>query len=519
MDKESGSLAFNWVCLLAGWVLQGFVVTCSGQEADLVRVQFESPSLAGMSFVLSEEWPLSGTRVPLMVGRVGEDETIEMAWSDDGQLHLLTLECGGAVWSIPVCGESPSGDTLLVPERGGGPFSSRRGAIKNGPNDEPRVATSVDAFMRDLEGLRVRWGVEFQRSRLMDTGHDREHVALVLGGPIDGSGEVSSEVDSIMAVLQTELTLALEQHSKGMPESVQSHLRAVGLSLQIELDPDSLAAFKESWATGPAPRPSDAAALERFKLGASLFARTEAFSDDQLLSHKKALNEADFEALIETTGAWWGGPDADKTAAWFLNRLGGDAFGVKSSGQPFALRQWPSGWTYGLDRLQEHPTYGEEFELWWANEIREPSLPGEWRLFNVREELVHLKDVVGSGPAVWMWLDASAPSTTIQLRVLEQMLASRDGRKLSRNWQWIVADAGSDFEAFEALFKAVADRSGGLSKMPFDMVFAGGDAQWTRAFDVHSLPAMRHHGRDLTPISGRVPLPGPDLMRWLSKGP
>ena len=115
MDKESGSLAFNWVCLLAGWVLQGFVVTCSGQEADFVRVQFESPSLAGMSFVLSEEWPLSGTRVPLMVGRVGEDETIEMAWSDDGQLHLLTLECGGAVWSIPVCGESPSGDTLLVP--------------------------------------------------------------------------------------------------------------------------------------------------------------------------------------------------------------------------------------------------------------------------------------------------------------------------------------------------------------------------------------------------------------------
>ena len=519
MDKESGSLTFNWVCLLACWVLQALALTCTGQDSNVVRMQFEAPSLAGMSFLLSEEWPLSGTRVPLMAGRVGQDETVELAWPDDGELHLLTLECAGAFWSIPVCGESPSGDTLLVPTRGRGPFSSRPGAIKKGPNDEACAAMRVEAFMGDLEGLRARWGVEFQRSMLMDTGHDREHAALVLGGAIDDSGEVFSEADSMMAVLETELKLAIELHSKAMPEPVQSHLKALGLSLQIELNTDSLAAFKKSWASGPAPRPSDVAALERFKLGASLFARTEAFSDDQLLAHQKALSEADFEALIQTTGLWWEGPDADKTAAWFLNRLGGDAFGVKSSGQPFALRQWPSGWADCLDRLQEHPTYGQEFKLWWADETREPSLPGEWRLFNVREELVDLKDVVGSGPAVWMWLDASAPSTTIQLRVLEQMLASRDGRKLSRNWQWIVADAGSDFEAFEALFKAVADRSGGLSKMPFEMVFAGGDAQWTRAFDVHSLPAMRHHGRDLTPISGSVPLPGPDLMRWLSKGP
>ena len=92
----------------------------------------------------------------------------------------------------------------------------------------------------------------------------------------------------------------------------------------------------------------------------------------------------------------------------------------------------------------------------------------------MHQNLVDIESVVGSGPALWLWLDASAPSTTVQLQVLERMLADPASQRVVRGMTWVVADAGTDFEAFERLTQHLAERYGGLNRMPFELLHTGG---------------------------------------------
>ena len=130
---------------------------------------------------------------------------------------------------------------------------------------------------------------------------------------------------------------------------------------------------------------------------------------------------------------------------------------------------------------------------------------------------MRLDDVVGSGPALWLWIDASAPSTTVQLQVLERMI--REMRNAPRDFTWVVADAGSNWSAFLRLFEEAVGRAGGVKRMPFEMVHTGGDIRWTRAFGLSTLPSVRHHGTGLKPTPRDLPLPGPALSGWLARRP
>ena len=68
-----------------------------------------------------------------------------------------------------------------------------------------------------------------------------------------------------------------------------------------------------------------------------------------------------------------------------------------------------------------------------------------------------IEDVVGSGPALWLWMDASAPSTTVQLQVLERII--RPGvRNAPRDFTWVVADAGHGLARLSAPVHTASDR-------------------------------------------------------------
>ena len=70
-------------------------------------------------------------------------------------------------------------------------------------------------------------------------------------------------------------------------------------------------------------------------------------------------------------------------------------------------------------------------------------------------------------PVAWLWIDASAPTTVLQLQVLERMMTStegpgRRGKAPFKDLKWIVVDAGQDWAAFEQLIRTAAARHGGL---------------------------------------------------------
>lgn len=172
-----------------------------------------------------------------------------------------------------------------------------------------------------------------------------------------------------------------------------------------------------------------------------------------------------------------------------------------------------------MDALKEHPVYGEEAALWWASIQPTVQLPKDLRAMNAGSALVSLEDIVGSGPAMWLWLDASSPSTTVQLSVLDQMMASQESKRWQKGWTWVVVDAGNDWEAFQRLNRQAIARYGSLSRMPYLLIHTAGDVRWTEAFEVSALPCMRRHGPDRKPFVEWTPLPGPELSRLLSKRP
>jgi len=170
-----------------------------------------------------------------------------------------------------------------------------------------------------------------------------------------------------------------------------------------------------------------------------------------------------------------------------------------------------------LEALAGRPTSAKEVAVLRAGWQTPQALPSTLRCFDQAEELVRLEDVVGSGPALWLWIDASAPSTTVQLQVLERMIGEM--RNAPRDFTWVVADAGSNWSAFLRLFEESVGRAGGVKRMPFEMVHTGGDVRWTRAFGLSTLPSVRHHGANLKPTPRDLPLPGPELSGWLAKRP
>ena len=128
-----------------------------------------------------------------------------------------------------------------------------------------------------------------------------------------------------------------------------------------------------------------------------------------------------------------------------------------------------------------------------------------------------LEEVSGSGPSLWLWIDAGAPSTLLQIQVLERMLADAGVRRrglLPRDLQWIVVDAGTDWEAYQRLVREVAERHGGLSKVPYTLLHTGGDLRWTETFGLSTLPAVRHVAPRLQPTQEEPPLPGPDPVSY-----
>ena len=93
----------------------------------------------------------------------------------------------------------------------------------------------------------------------------------------------------------------------------------------------------------------------------------------------------------------------------------------------------------------------------------------------------------------------------------------RRGPSVSRDLKWVVADVGQDWTAFEQLIRDAAARHGGLQKLPYTMLHTGGDVRWTEAFELQTLPAMRHSGPGLVPTPEAPPMPGPALIGWLAK--
>lgn len=511
---KSTPFGCRWTALFLGV----FVWSLAGRsQGDSLQLILSGSGLEGKPFLFSETQLLSGTEVDFASGFVSLEGQLELTWPDDGLLHLFKLRCNGVEWSVPVCGPEKEEQRLLVTQRGSGPFAARPGEFMLGASEGTK-ASRMGRFSEKLEEVRALWAVEFQRSMLWGNGAN-VGAAEVLGAAIDENSGPQPSADSVRMALVFSLKEVLHEQSKGQPEPVVNYMAALANSVELELNADRLLSFQDHWRSASAPDPRNVSSVLNFTTGLALFAREEALPVAAALAYSQALHTGNFDSLVSSTATWWGQLDADKTAAWLLFRLGRDAFGAKKPGRPFSSRSWSPAWAACMQNMSVHPKYGLEFQTWLDNEQALSVLPGALRAFNAAENLVRLEDVVGSGPAVWMWLDAGAPSTTVQLQVLEQLLASKEGRKWQRNMQWVVADAGSDIEAFQRLIRRTAKRCGGLSKMPFLMLHTGADLRWTRAFDLSSLPAMRMHQPDLIPMPDHVPLPGPELMLWLAKLP
>ena len=210
------------------------------------------------------------------------------------------------------------------------------------------------------------------------------------------------------------------------------------------------------------------------------------------------------------------------TAAWFLARLGDGEFGHAAPRRFGRGRPLPPSMAALLDELKDPPLLGTTAVRLAAHFAAPGPLPEMLRAFRGNGDLVDIVEVAGGGPVLWLWVDASAPSTIVQLQVLERLIREEGGRgrkgaQLPRDLQWIVVDAGGDAAAFERLVREAGNRNGGLSRVPYTLLNTGSDIRWTEAFDIRSLPVTRHTGPDLAPTPQEPPLPGPSLIVWLAK--
>ena len=490
-----------------------------GLRAQDVEWEAEVVGMAGRPYQWNEVMPLTGVAVSRAVGTIGMDDRVVLSWPDDGRMHLCELHCAGVVWTLPLCGPLPADHRLVPPKSGGAPFTARPGAVAAPPSVDPGLPLAM-AALRDAVGeVEAGLEAELQRSLLWNGAARRGGEAEALGQAIGEPNGASENADSLRQALVAELQSLADRHAAGQPPAAVAWMQAAVLGPCLDAD----AALRETewmaWQNTPAPDPTDAAAVRRFVEGALRFATVAALPDSTVEVYARGVATGDWAALTAASAGWWGGPDEDKTAAWCAHRLGQDAFGMRRSGRPFAGRAWPSGWMALLDELESHPMYGAEVAAWRQSDAPLAQLPKSLRAFDATENLVDLESVVGSGPALWLWMDASAPSTTVPLQVLERMLADPKLQRVVRGMEWVVADVGTDWEAFQRLTLAVVKRYGGLSRVPFRMVHVGGDVRWTQAFELSALPAVRVHGPDRVPVAAEWPLPGPELSRRLAKRP
>ena len=501
--------------LLWGWLALMPVVTV----AQEVRHEMEVTGMEGRAYRWSEVLPLTGVAVPVDSGSVTLEGRVTLRWPDDGRVHTYRLECAGVEWTLPVCGPAQEGHRLVSPTAAGAPFSARPGAVLAEVGAAPwlpLVSAELDAAIEEIEaGLEVEW----QRALLWGTSARRGGESEALGSAIESGPAEAVAADSLRVAWMAALTALEDTALEGQPALVRSWLAVRLNAVRTEVDSEAREAAHRAWQAMPAPDPTDPAAVQQFAEGADRFATVVALPDTLAEAYARGLGLADWESLVEAGAGWWGQPDADKTAAWCAHRLGRDAFGVRRPGVPFAARSWTPAWQDLLQRLEGHSLYGAEIGAWLRADAPAQALPKRLRAMDVAQSPVAMEDIVGSGPAVWLWLDAGAPSTTVQLQVLERMMADPMAKRWPRGLQWVVADAGTDWPAFQALVRQLAERFGGLSRLPFTLVHTGGDLRWTQAFELAALPAVRHHGANGIPVAAEPPLPGPELSRWLAKRP
>jgi len=510
---------------LSVWLCLGFL-TAAGQEN---RAQFLLEGWENRPYRLSEYHPLSATRSVLFEGQVDVNGRVDFSWPDDGEIHFLELECSGVVWSLPARGGLSGGVELQIPEPGQAPFTSRPGGVLwDGQTDPwtPILLAQADALVAEYE---ERMAADIQQSLLWgaSSSERKNRTGEILGTSI-GSNSISVDQDSLRLIRTAAFSAAWDSLRTGIPSGVERrYIDVQRWQILAELDSDSLMAFRSAWEQAGAPSPDDASEVALFRLGLDRFTSLEGLSREDRAALGRAWGRGDLDSLVAVTAQWWGGRNEDMTVAWLLARLGDGGLGFAAPTRFIRGQSLPASMLGLLQHLIGYPKLGRAAERL-ARRFELPgALPKALRAFSGNGDLVRLDELTGSGPAVWLWVDASAPSTVVQLQVLERMIqdARRSGRRsgsgpsLPRGLEWIVVDAGMDWNAFEHMVQDAGMRNGGLSRMPYRMVHTGGDIRWSEAFELESLPVVRHNGPDGVPIRAQLPLPGPSLIGWLAKRP
>ena len=522
---EMASTERFFVAALSVWLCMGSLIA-AGQES---RAQFLLEGWENRPYRLSEYHPLSATRSLLVEGQVDMDGRVDFSWPNDDGIHFLELECSGAVWSLPACGSFPGGVELQIPEQGRAPFTARPGGLFWGGETAPWtpiLLAQAEALVAEHE---ERMAADIQQSMLWGaaSSDQKNRTGEILGTSI-GSNPVSADRDSLRWDRTAAFSAAWDSMLAGVPDgTVRRYIDVQRWQVLTELHPDSLLAFRSAWEKAGAPHPQDAPGVALFRLGLDRFTSLEALSREDRATLGRAWGQGDLDSLAAVTAPWWGGRNADMTAAWLMARLGDGGLGFVPPSRFARSQTLPAAMLDLLAELTSHPVLGGAAERL-VREFESPgALPKALRAFTGNGDLARLDDLTGSGPALWLWVDASAPSTLVQLQVLERMMqdAGRRGRRspsgpaLPRDLEWIVVDAGLDWSAFERMVRDAGLRHGGLSRIPYQIVHTGGDIRWSEAFELEALPAVRHNGPDLTPTRAEMPLPGPSLIGWLAKRP
>ena len=501
---------------LVGLLTSSLAFGAALQRGDSVRTSVLLNGLEGRPIVVSEVLPLSGVASTVKAGVVDMEGQVELEWPDDGALRFFRVDCAGSTWTLPVVKELPEGTVLIPAPPGRAPFSQRPGMIKLGSGPGDRSAERLALFTSGLEELELDVAIKWQRHWLIGNVA-RGGEAEILGGRIGETPEeqwVSSKEDNRGRM---QLDSLFVEACDGAEPALAAYLDAMRWRTALDLPQTNLDSARFDWQSRSAPSSDSPAEVLRFAEGSLRFAKVDSWPDTLTQRHKRALAEGDFAALVSTTSHWWGRRNEAKTEAWLVLRFGMDGFGVRSAAAPFVGRLWPPGLVALLDELEQRPEVGEEVGALRMSWNGSGVLPSDLRGFNQREDLIRMADLVGSGPGLWLWIDASSPSTTVQLQVLERMIGTM--RKGPRDLTFVVADAGSDWAAFQALYRDVVQRAGGIKRIPFEMLHTGADIRWTMAFDLAALPSVRHHGPDFRPTPEALPLPGPELSGWLSRRP
>ena len=483
---------------------------------DSVRTELLLPGLEGRPVVVWEIQALTGARREVKYGSVGLDGRLRLVWPADAALRVFRVDCAGSTWTLPAVEAWPSGTRLVPAPPGRAPFARRPGAIQLGDGQGDHTVERLMAFESAMEEVESDAAVEWQRQWLMGNAA-RGSAAEALGGRIGKNENNAAAAPMETVEIERRLDSLQNAAALGAEESVVAFIEALRWRTTLDLPGTDLDLARSSWQSWEAPDFSSQSESLRFVEGALRFAREEMWPDTLVQRHRKALDQGDFDALVSTTANWWEGADPAKTEAWLLMRFARDGFGVRMPAEPFADWTWPAGLSQLLETLGERSGTATELRLLQSAWRNRGVIPSHLRCFDQREELVRVEDVVGAGPALWLWVDAAAPSTTVQVQVLERMIGEL--RKGGRGFTWVVADAGCNWTAFKAMYDAAVERAGSIKRVPYEMIHVGADIRWTEAFDLSVLPSVRHHGADLRPTPRDLPLPGPELSGWLARQP